>query len=474
MVLIKKPVWTPQPKQAVFMSRWEWECLYGGAAGGGKSDALVAEALRQVHIPHYKALILRKTFPQLTELIDKSRRIYPRAFPGAKYISNEHLWRFPSGAQIHFGHMQHTQDRENYLGKAFDFIGWDELTKFIWDEYSYMFSRNRPSGPGTRCYIRATTNPGGVGHAWVRDRFIIPAPPMTTIWEDRSIELLDGTKQTVHRSRIFVPAKVTDNPALLANNPDYIANLAAMPEAERNAQLYGSWESFTGQVFTEWRNDADHYWDRKWTHVIDPFPIPAHWKIFRGMDWGYAKPFAVGWFAVDEQRRIYHIKELYGWNGTRNHGAMWEPAQVAAKIREIEHDDPMLRGRQITGIADPAIYQKTTGQSVAEIMEREHVFFAQADNSRLSGKMQLHYRMKFNPDGVPMFYVFKTCINFIDTVPYLVYDDVHVEDIDTDGEDHIYDMTRYVLMENPITAPLPAPPRPFVPDPLNLGLNRRR
>ena len=175
-------VWRPQPRQAEFMSRPEPEALYGGAAGGGKSDALVIEALRQVHIPHYRALILRKTYPQLSDLVDKSQVYYHRTFPQAQYNATAHVWNFPSGAKIYFGSMQYTKDRTNYQGKAFDFIGFDELTHFEWEEYSYMMSRNRPTGPGTRVYMRATTNPGGIGHGWVKARFITPALPVLRHW----------------------------------------------------------------------------------------------------------------------------------------------------------------------------------------------------------------------------------------------------------------------------------------------------
>ena len=433
------------------MARPEYEALYGGAAGGGKSDALVIEALRQVHIPYYKGLILRKTYPQLSELIDKSLNYYPRAYPAARYNASAHTWTFPSGAKIIFGSMQYTKDRTRYQGQAYDFIAFDELTHFTYEEYSYLFSRNRPNGPGTRVYIRSTANPGGVGHGWVKERFVTAAPPMTTIWEDVAWKDPSGKEHRERQNRIFVPASVYDNEALMQYDPDYVRRLASMPEAERNALLYGDWNTFSGQVFTEWRNDPAHYEDRRWSHVIAPFRIPETWTVWRSLDWGYSRPFSVGWYAVDHDRRMYRIRELYGCTGTPNVGVQWEPSRVAQEIKRIEADDPNLRGRKVKGVGDPAIWQSTGTESIGALMERERVYFEEGDHARINGKMQVHHRLAFDEDGLPMLYVFDTCRNFIRTVPNLVYDETDVEAVDTDGEDHIYDELRYVCMKNPIS-----------------------
>ncbi len=462
-----KSIWTPQPKQAIFMQRGEYEALYGGAAGGGKSDALIIEALRQVHIPHYKALILRKTYPQLAELIDKSLKYYKAIYPKAQYNVSTHTWTFPSGAKIVFGSLQYKKDREKYQGQAFDFIAFDELTHFSFEEYSYLFSRCRPNGPGTLCYIRATANPGGIGHGWVKERFITIAQPMHTVWEENSWIDPEGKEHKTKLSRIFVPSSVFDNPALLKNDPGYVHRLASLPTAEKNALLYGDWDSFSGQVFTEWRNDIEHYSDRINTHVINPFIVPQEWGIWCGLDWGYSRPFSVGWYAVDRERRIYRIRELYGTNGTPNVGVKWEPTALAKEIKRIENEDPNLKGRRINRVGDPAIWGSDGTESIGALMERERVYFEKGNNARIDGKMQVHHRFAFDERGVPMVYVFNTCKHFIRTVPNLVYSQSNVEDIDTDGEDHIYDEFRYVCMKNPIAPPEQKKTEPKRFDPLS-------
>lgn len=452
-------IWQPQSKQMLFMARAEDEALYGGAAGGGKSDAMVMEATRQVHISHYKGLILRKTFPQLEELIDKSLYYYPKAFPGARYNTSAHSWRFPSGAKINFGSMQHTKDRLNYQGKAYDFIGYDEATQFTYDEYMYLLSRNRPNGPGTRCYMRATANPGGIGHDWVRARFIDAAAPMETIWERAFVHKPDGSTWSKWMSRIFCPSSVFDNQILLDNDPNYLARLASMPEAERKALLYGDWDSFQGQFFGEFRNNPEGYITRQYTHVIEPFEIPPSWPIYRSFDWGYNRPFSVGWWTVDFDGTVYRILEFYGGNGQPNQGKRWHPQKVFEEIRRIEHEQRWLKDKSIIGIADPAIWDGQLGESVAETAEKYGIYFSPGDHARLPGWMQVHYRLDFDEHGYAMMYVFKNCRDFIRTVPALVYSDTKPEDLNTEGEDHIADEMRYFLMSRPIK-----PKRPYKPE----------
>ena len=225
-----------------------------------------------------------------------------------------------------------------------------------------------------------------------------------------------------------------------------------LPEAQRKALLYGDWNTFSGQVFTEWKDNPDGYKRRQFTHVIEPFDVPRHWRRYRSFDFGYSKPFAVQWWAVDTDGRVYLYRQLYGCTETPNTGVKWEPRKIAKEIRKIE--DEQEKGNTIIGIADPSIWDKSRGSdgTVINMMEEEGIYFDKAKNDRISGKMQIHYRLAFDKNGFPMMYVFNTCRQFIRTLPNLVYDAVHVEDIDTTQEDHDYDACRYFLQENPIKA----------------------
>lgn len=448
-------IWSPHPRQVAFMSRPEYEVLYGGAAGGGKSDAIIAEALRQVDNPNYRAIIFRKTYPQCRELIIKSKRMYSVAYPQAKYNGTEHFWQFPSGAKIYFGSMPNALSYLNYQGLSYSYIAFDELTHFTQDEYEYLISRNRADGEGLRVYIRATANPGGIGHGWVKERFITANPPNVPITFETDVTDNNGNKIKVTRSRVFIPSSVFDNPSLMKNDPNYIANLAMLPEANKKALLYGDWDSYDGQVFTEWRNNPEGYKTGLHTHVIEPFDIPRGWKRFRTLDWGFTKPYAVQWWAVDYDGRVYLYRQLYGCReGQPNTGVKENPDVVARKIKEIENQ--LECGNDIYGIADPAIWDESHGRdgTIITLFEKEGIFFDKGKNDRLSGKMQCHYRFAFDKLGKPMAYVFNTCRHFIRTIPALIYDTRNVEDVNTSQEDHDYDAMRYFFMENPV-APKP-------------------
>ena len=482
-------LWQPQEKQIRFLERKEYEVLYGGAAGGGKSDALLVEALRQVHIPHYRGILFRKTYPQLSELIDRSRALYTPAFPGARYNESKHCWIFPSGAKIFFGAMQHSKDRVNYQGKRYDFIGFDELTHFTWEEYSYMFSRNRPSRPPgakerTLCYIRATTNPGGIGHGWVKQRFIDAGEPGKTLFEDVQVHLPDGAVRTVRRDRVFIPATVFDNQALLRENPEYLGSLALLPEKERNALLYGNWDAFEGQYFTEFRTSPDAARCReagitleqakqqgRWTHVIPPLDLNAGsrrgWKIYRSYDFGYARPFSCAWWAVDYDGTLYRILELYGCGKHPNQGLKWTPDQQFREIARVEREHPWLKGRQIHGVADPAIWDKSRGQSIADTAAGYGIYFTPGDHARIPGWMQCHYRLQFDENGYARCYIFENCKGFLRTVPLMMYDPASPEDLDSSLEDHIADEWRYMCMSRPVKPLRPVEQVTVLNDPLN-------
>ena len=283
-------------------------------------------------------------------------------------------------------------------------------------------------------------NPGGEGHAWVKRLFI-----------DRNFHRGENANDYV-----FIKSKVTDNTALMRENPDYIEQLEALPPQLRKMWLEGDWDVASGMVFEEFRNDPDHYLDRQWTHVIEPFEIPDSWKIYRGFDFGYNKPFSCQWFAVDTDGVVYNILELYGCqkdvNGEdiANVGVKWTPQKMFSEIHKIESEHRWLKGKQIIGIADPACWNSETGESVADTAAKYQVFFNKGDNNRLSGWMQMHYRLAFDENGFPMMYIFKNCKSFIRTIPLMMYDEHKPEDIDSDLEDHNLDSCRYFLMSRPI------------------------
>ena len=228
---------------------------------------------------------------------------------------------------------------------------------------------------------------------------------------------------------------------------------------------------YEGQYFEEFLDVPAHYDDRIGTHVINPFEIPAHWKIYRSFDWGYHRPFSCGWWAVDFDGCVYRILELYGCTENPDEGVRWTPEKQFAKIREVEQTHPWLKGRSIDGVADPAIWDMSRGESIYETALRQRIYFTKGDNRRIPGWMQLHYRMAFDREGYPQLYVFKGCRAFIRTIPELRFSDTDPEDLDTRQEDHVADESRYFCMSRPIKPRMAPTPDEYATNPMNLFLD---
>ena len=444
--------YNPFPKQIMYHTSLADELLYGGAAGGGKTAATVGEAFKlALAHPGLQIYAFRRTFPELDKsLILEARKRWTGV---GRYNKSDHRWEFPNGSCIWFCHCNHDADRYLYQGAEMHVLLIDELTHFTKEIYDYLKTRVRSEKKlNFRERTRATSNPGGIGHAWVKQVFADLEPYNLHEIETKS-EML---QQTEIITRQYIPARVTDNPYI---SQRYIFELERKPPQLREALLEGKWDTFEGQVFFEWVNDREHYADHKKTHVISPCSLSTGWTRYRSFDWGYSKPFCVLWWAVDQDGRAYLYREWYGSTGEPNVGAKLSTKAIAEGIKLREAEDGY-----VVGYADPAIWNASTGESIAEQLGKDGVFFIPGDNQRLAGKAQMHNRLAFDENGIPMLYVFSTCKEFIRTVPSLVYSQIRVEDVDTDGEDHAYDAARYFLMARPIGMQVPTEKDPDRPD----------
>lgn len=438
----------PTKKQLLFHTTDADEVLYGGAAGGGKSKACVMDALaRTLAYPQSHAYIFRRTFRELEDtIIAEAKASYPQGL--GRYISGAHEYRLNNGSIIHFRHCASMEDMYTYAGAEIHFLYFDELTTFEREIFDFLKTRLRAKKSlGLVPIVRCTSNPGNIGHAWVKEYFVDAGPFGEKVKKEIKSAALGKSKIVTTQ---YIPSLATENPYI---TEDYIFELEKKPEALRRALLMGEWDAFEGQVFLEWKDEPRHYADRKWTHVIDPFPIPLHWPRFMSFDHGYSKPFSVGWWAISPDGTAYRYREWYGWNGTPNKGMEISPGEIAKGIIEREYEerrDNIIVDR----IADPAIFDRSRGDSVAQMMEpqggRDGVYFRRGDNTRLAGKMQFHERLRFDDNGKPKMQIFRNCTQFIRTIPALPYDMRKSEDVDSDAEDHIYDETRYFLMARPV------------------------
>jgi len=405
--------------QTEFLAAAETDVLYGGAAGGGKSYAMLVDPLRYAHRAAHRALIIRRSMPELRELIDKSRELYPKAFPGCKYREVEKLWNFPSGAKIEFGFLERDADVYRYQGQAYSWIGFDEIThlptEFSWN---YLSSRLRTTDSKITPYMRCTANPGGVGAHWVKNRYIMPSGP------DKSFIGKDGL------TRKFIPARLEDNP-FLATDGRYEKMLKALPPTQRKQLLEGNWDVNEGAAFTEFSLEE---------HVIPPFQMPIHWDRVKGVDYGYASESACIWAAIDpSDGTLIVYRELY------QKGLTGE--DLGRRITEMELADPF----SVQGVLDTAAWARTgtTGPTVGETLVRQGHKLRRADKNRIQGKIQIHEYLRLQPSGRPRLQIFSSCPSLIRELQSIPLDKINPEDVNTHAPDHAYDALRYLIMSRP-------------------------
>jgi len=432
-----EPLWRPTEKQELFLSRWEDEVFYGGAAGPGKTDALVMGALRYTHRPTYRALLLRRTFGRMGEILERSHEYYPYAVPGAYY--SDHIWKFPCGATCRLGHMEHEQDKYNYRGGEYQYVGWDELTEFTLTQYLFITGSRVRSvrDPTIPPQSRSASNPCDIGHLWVKERFVTIAEPGTTYIDPQT-----------GLSRIFIPGLMEDNPYLFKNDPNYDRRLRLLPDVDYKRFRHGIWDAFEGQVFGELNKEVHGYDPKK-------LEIPPEWERYRSFDWGYSSPASVGWWAIDYEGKAYRYRAWYlGKKDEQRRiwaGLKMSDTEIARGIKEREQGEKVNPGP-----ADPKIWNKRRkkdgliGPSVAEGLAAEGIYFIPGDNNRILGKHQFHARLRLDDEGKPGVYFSLDDEHFWRTIPELREDPKNPEDVDTDQEDHIYDEARYFFMFRPI------------------------
>ena len=429
----------PSKPQMSFLRSRNKHVGYGGARGGGKSWVVRLKAtLLAMRFPGIKILIVRRTFRELDN--NHIQPLLEMLHGIARYNRQDKRFTFPNGSTINFGYCDTDGDLGQYQGAEYDVIFLDEATQLKQEWIEKIVACCRGTGDYPR-RIYYTCNPGGVSHGYFKRLFV----------DRRFVGAEDPNDYT------FIQAKVTDNHALMAAQPDYIKQLQNLPPKLRKAWLEGSWDIFDGMFFEEFRDNEDGYETRQWTHVLpaEGFKLPQAWEVYRSFDWGFRRPFSCGYWAVDYDGVIYRIAEFYGVQKSMgesipNEGLKWSPDKVFAEIAQFEQTHPLLKGRDITGVADPAIWDAEMGESIAETAAKHQILFVPGDHKRIAGWMQCHYRLQFDEEGYPRMYVLDSCKDFIRTVPTLQYDEHKYEDIDTEGEDHIADEWRYFCMSRPI------------------------
>ena len=416
-------IWKPTERQAVALACPAYELFFGGARGGGKSDFLIMDFLKNVNEfgAAHRGVLFRRSMPELEEIIIRTMDLYPRL--GGEFHVSSKTWTFPSGSTLRLRFIEQDADANKYQGHQYTWVGFDELTNWPTDyAYTWIQSSMR-SAVGVPVRIRASGNPGNVGHVWVRERFIDVTTP-----ERVYIDPVSGM------SRVFIPSLLDDNSYLMKNDPLYEKRLEQLPPHLYRAYRFGDWNVFAGQVFEEW--------DRH-VHVVEPFTIPNHWFRFASMDWGYTKPYSIGFWAVSPEGQLVRFEEMYGCEeGKRNVGTKEAPSKVAQRAWRFASQMGIE-----DMVADPACWAHTSEMSIADHFTDAGFNMVRGNRDRIAGLVRFHDVLKStHMNGQPMLIVFDHCDHFARTIPALAYDEKKPEDVDTKMEDHIYDECRYALM----------------------------
>lgn len=428
--------WSPQQRQLDFLTAtgllpMQWGLPmeqpaarvlgYGGAAGGGKTDALLGLGiLAALLFPGCNVAFFRRTYPELEGLGGVIARSLELMSGWCHYSGQKHRWTFPNGSALQFCHCQRESDVYRYQSQQFDILLIDEATHFTWRIVTYLLTRNRATVDGLIPICALGTNPGNVGHLWFRGQFLDPGPPGQT----HDVTIDDTTEAT---TRHFIPARLEDNQALELRDPQYRATLEGQPEKIKRALLYGDWDVFEGQYFDEWRRDL---------HVIKPARIPENWIKWRAVDWGHAAPWCCLWLARNpDDGETWVYREAYK-------AGLTDPEQ-ADRIVELNGDDQIRYT-----LADPSMWTKRSTErqtiSTADVYRDAGIRLTPADNHRINGWRRVRQGLNHNGDA-PKLRIFDTCTDLIRTLPALIHDDHNVEDVDDDGEDHAPDALRYGL-----------------------------
>lgn len=435
-------LWEPQPgPQTDLITCPVFEVFFGGARGGGKTEASIGDWFS--HSGKYgenaTGLFVRRTLKQLEDIIKRFRRKTGKI--GAKWHDQKKELTMPNGAVLRFAYLDKDEDAEEYQGHEYTRVYVEEVTNFPFPDAIMKLKGTLRSAVGVPCGMRLTGNPGGPGHHWVKQRYVAPEPRgYKVISETEEIEMPDGTLVKAQIDRVFIPSRLSDNPKLLQNDPTYVMRLRDTGSpALVKAWLEGNWDGIDGTFFSEFSEDR---------HVIGGrLDIPAHWTRFRSLDWGSSAPFSVGWYAVSDgglsipRGALVKFQEWYGWNGRANKGLKLDAAQVAQGV--IKRDVGL---KLAYGVADPSIFITNGGPSIAEMMVIEGCSWFRGDNARQPGWEQLRKRLACDP---PLIYFHESCEHTIRTLPTLQHDEKNSEDLDSDGEDHAADETRYAVMSRP-------------------------